>query len=303
MVGERLERSAALTGHVKARKGPGKLAARGRPARDEVREAAQLVLDLGLDEQRLAARPSAPAERHNLPLPGVEPRPGRRPERVAPLLEQAQRAEQSPEPQAGAADRRDRRRVARNRVDRERMRPAGLAGPDRVVGRILEPVALHQREPFAELHLGRMQIDSVQRRHDRRDRTPGVELRLELVVGMVEALEVEREVTAVLVDAREEDPERRVRAIARVGRDAALAASAQIGLEAAERLQRTHGGRVCRQTAERADPLADVIAGERAVAVEGGPLGAAVLDDFEWDVEPAGAVGGQLPGSLLDERP
>ena len=68
----------------------------------------------------------------------------------------------------------------------------------------------------------------------------------------------------------EKRAQRRVGALAGVVRDARLAADAQVGVHAAEPLERPARGGICRQHAEHPEPLADEVGGQRPVAVQGG---------------------------------
>src|SRR5439155_14824477 len=73
VIGQSLEGSDALAAHLEPRERPGDLARPRRASRDEVAEAPQLVLRVGIDAHRRPARAAASAERHEMPAAYIDP--------------------------------------------------------------------------------------------------------------------------------------------------------------------------------------------------------------------------------------
>ena len=161
-------------------------------------------------------------------------------------------------------------------------------------------VALHERQPLAERHLGRGDLDAQQRRDDDGLGAPVVERGLDLGVGALEALGAQREVGRLLEHAAEEDAQGELGAGTRLGGIAALAARLEVVAQAAQPRERVHGGQEARQPREQADALLDEVRRQRAVAVQRA-VAAPAADDLEGDLGAVGGLGGELPGGLLDE--
>ena len=161
-VGQRLAGDRALARHLVAAQRPGELAAARRAPGDERAEGAQLVLLVGR-RSTIGSSPRAAegAERERLPRRAAGARPGQRPEADARAVVEAQRGEQPAQAHAGVGDR---RRVAGGRLpahDDEQVRAPRARRPQGVGGRVLgEGVALHERQPLAERHLGRGDLDA-----------------------------------------------------------------------------------------------------------------------------------------------
>ena len=255
----------------------------------------------GADDDRLLAAPAEGAERERLPRRAAGARPGQRPEADAGAVVEAQRREQPAQAHAGVGDR---RRVARGRLPAhhdEQVRAARAGRPEGVRRSVLgEGVALHERQPLAERHLGRGDLDAQQRRDDDGLGAPVVERGLDLGVGALEALGAQREVGRLLEDAAEEDAQGELGAGARLGGVAALAARLEVVAQAAQPRERVHGGQEARQPREQADALLDEVRRQRAVAVQRA-VAAPAAHDLEGDLGAVGGLGGELPGGLLDE--
>ena len=224
-----------------------------------------------------------------------------RPEPDARAVVQAQRREQAPQAHAGVGDR---RRVARGGLpahDDEQVRALRARRPQGVSGRVLfERVALHEGQPFAEGELGRGDLEAQQRRDDDGLGAPVVERGLDLAIRALDALGAQREVGGLLEDAAEEDAQGELRAGARLGRIATLAARLQVVAQPAEPRQGVHGGQEAGQPRQQADALLDEVRGQRAIAVQRA-VAASTAHDLEGDLGAVCRLGGQLPGRLLDE--
>ena len=291
MVGQRLEGRDALCAHLVAHERPGQLASARSPPADQVDEGAQLVLDVGHDAHRRAARPARAAEGDQSPRTRVDPGPRRRAQRKGPVLEEPQRREQAAEAHPRAGDRDDVSRAALQGDDRERVGPSRLAGaqPQRVVGSVVDGVAAHERKTLADGHLGGAKLQPQHRRQGRGQRAPGEQRLLELTVGAREALAGELEVGRLAEDPAQERAQDGVDALGRLGWNAPLAAQAKVALEPSQSLEGLGGGLEGLKAAQHPDLRADELRRAGSVGVERRPR-APGLGQVKGDLSAAGEL-------------
>ena len=192
--------------------------------------------------------------------------------------------------------------VARRALEREQRDRRHLVVAD-VARRVLERAGADEREPVAERQLLRLDHQAVDRSEHDRQRAAVVRHGLELRVGLCEARGVEGELGRLRPDGGQERLQRGVglRAAVRTGR--AAPAGLQVGRQVGQHGQPLRGGGVGGQAHEHADALADEVAGQRPVAVQGrrGPRVRAHLHQLERDLGAAGHLVGELPGGFLYE--
>ena len=265
--------------------------------RHQVAEAAQLVLLL---RHRPGRRAPAARRRSRSPAPDELPGAG---VRARPARASRARSRRRPPAAARSAARAKRWRASarRARVAGEpsghhgpaRWAPSTARGPDHTASRgaSATAVAADQRQPTGQRHLLGDDVQSVHRDQDRDQRAALVHRALEFHVG---ARRSAARRTRTRSPRRTSRPgrraaQRRARALSVPG-DPRLAADAQVGVDAAQALERPAGA-ARRWEARRATPsaVADEVGGQRAVAVERG-VGPGRLDDLEGDLGPAGRI-------------
>ena len=142
----------------------------------------------------------------------------------------------------------------------------------------------------------------AQERHDHGRHAPAlVQGHLELGVRRLESRLVELEHAALVEDAAQERPQRRLGALAGLVWDPRLASLAEVVLGPLEPGQRPSRGRVRGQCRDHAEPLADEGARQRPVAVQRNPA-APFLDHLERNLGTAGGLHRQLARGVRRER-
>jgi len=213
-VGQLLAGQQALGGHVEAAQRPGHRALLRGAARHEAEEGTQLVLLLGLDQERGGRVVLGPAQGQRLPGRDADPGPGQRAEGKAPVVVEAQAGEQPPQCRPGAMDRAG---VAGDRVeggDHQRLRRTVQPRPACRVGGLGELVAADQGQAVAKGNLRRSDLEAVEDGNGGLLGALLVQGLLELEPGAVEEALVEDEVDRLGEDPRQEAVHRGLGAVA-----------------------------------------------------------------------------------------